>query len=424
VLTLKIALRNLLRQKRRSILTGSSMLVGFVLACFFIGWADGTYNHIIDTFTRNRLGHIQIHREGYLDKAKLYKTIDDPEAVFSLLRDIEPVDSWAPRVFAAGLVSISGTSVGAEVIGVDPEAEDRTTGFSEKLVAGRCFAGTATDAGGGGSQGASSAARSSGLAEAILGKDLARILEGGVGDTVVIVSQAADGSIANDLYQVIGLVDTGDPGLNRSAFYLPLAEAQQLFVLRGRVHEIAVTVDSLNHVASVTQTLADRLSGTGLEVSPWQVFARDFYRAMQADKNGMYLSLAVVIIVVAITVLNTILMSVLERQKEYGVLRAVGTRPGQIVAMVISETGLLTLAAVILGSVLGFLLNFYFSRHGLVLANPITWGSVQLEVMKGEINARSFYLPALTVAVTSLVVCLFPALHAARTEPAETMRMF
>jgi ABC-type lipoprotein release transport system permease subunit len=92
--------------------------------------------------------------------------------------------------------------------------------------------------------------------------------------------------------------------------------------------------------------------------------------------------------------------------------------------MVISETGLLTLAAVILGSVLGFLLNFYFSRHGLVLANPITWGSVQLEVMKGEINARSFYLPALTVAFTSLVVCLFPALRAARTEPAETMRMF
>jgi ABC-type antimicrobial peptide transport system permease subunit len=132
----------------------------------------------------------------------------------------------------------------------------------------------------------------------------------------------------------------------------------------------------------------------------------------------------VVIIVVAITVLNTILMSVLERQKEYGVLRAVGTRPGQIVAMVLSETSILTLAAIVLGSILGLLVNLYFSNHGIVLSNPISWGSVEVNVMQGEVNARSFYLPAVTVGLTSMLVCLFPAIHAARTEPAQTMRAF
>ena len=403
MLTIKIALRHLLRHKRRSLLTALSMLVGFVLACFFLGWADGTYNHIIDTFTWNRSGHIQVHREGYLDKASLYKTIDDPERVATELRAIEEVESWAPRLLAAGLVSITDKSAGVEVFGVDPEAEDRTTGLSNQVVEGSYF----------------SASR-----EVLLGKDLARILEGGLGDEIVIVSQAADGSIANDLYRVVGLVDTGDPGLNRSAFYLPLGEAQRLFVLPGSVHEIAVTVESLRTVEPVTEALSRRLEGAALAVSPWQVFARDFYRAMQADKNGMYISLVVVIIVVAITVLNTILMSVLERQKEYGVLRAVGTRPGQIVGMVLTETALLTLAALLVGSVLGYLINLYFSVNGITLANPINWGSIQIQVMRGEINARSFYLPAITVTVTSMIVCLFPAIHAARTEPAETMRMF
>jgi putative ABC transport system permease protein len=117
-------------------------------------------------------------------------------------------------------------------------------------------------------------------------------------------------------------------------------------------------------------------------------------------------------------------MSVLERQKEYGVLRAIGTRPGRIVGMVVTETALLAAASIVLGSILGFLLNLYFSRHGIALANPIEWGSMQFRTMKGEINARSFYLPTCTVIVTSLLVCLPPALRAARTEPAETMRMF
>lgn len=409
MLTLKIALRHLLRHKRRSLLTGLSMLVGFVLACFFIGWADGTYNHIIDTFARNRSGHIQIHREGYRDKKSLYKTIDAPEEVGRELERIDRIVSWAPRLLAAGLVSVSEKSAGAEVFGVDPEAEDRTMNLSGQVVEGAYFSGPDSK---------------EGLSEALLGKDLAGILEGGVGDEVVIVSQGADGSIANDLYRIIGLVDTGDPGRNRSAFYLPLTVAQDLFVLPGSVHEIAITVENLNAVEPLTEELSRRLAGRGLDVAPWQVFARDFYRAMQADKNAMYISLVVVIIVVAITVLNTILMSVLERQKEYGVLRAVGTRPGQIVGMVLAETALLTLISMLLGALFGYLINLYFSTYGIVLANPISWGSVQIDVMKGEINARSFYLPAITVAVTSMTVCLFPAIHAARTEPAKTMRMF
>lgn len=194
-------------------------------------------------------------------------------------------------------------------------------------------------------------------------------------------------------------------------------------MLYGRVHELAVTVNRLGEVDEVAQTLQDRLDGMGLEVAPWREFAAEFYKAMQADKNGMYVSLLVVILVVAITILNTILMSVLERQREYGVLRAMGTRPAQIVRMVLAETAVLALACIAVGSVIGFFLNLYFAEHGIVMSNPINWGSVQIDRMKGEVNLRSFLLPAFTVLATSLVVCIIPAIRAARTEPARTMRM-
>ncbi|MFO7731071.1 MAG: FtsX-like permease family protein [Spirochaetia bacterium] len=403
MLTIKLALRNLMRQKRRTVYTGLSMLVGFVLAGFFIGWADGTYNHMIDKFTRNRLGHIQVHQKGYLDTPSLYKTIDSPEEIGNRIDKYEQIEAWAPRVFSAGLVSITEKSAGAEIIGVDPQREDATTSFSNKVIEGRYLAASG---------------------EVLIGKELAKILNGGVGDEIAIFSQAADGSIAENLYTVVGLLDMGDPRLNRSGFYMSLSDARELLVLYNQAHEIALTLHDLRQVNEVTQILQAEFSDTELGVAPWQEFAKEFYRAMQADKNGMYISLLVVILVVAITILNTILMSVMERQKEYGVLKAIGTRPGSIVKMVIAETSMLALFSILIGSLITFLLNTYMAEYGLHLSSPINWGGVQLETMRGEVNLRSFVLPSLTVVMTSLTVCFFPAIKAARTEPAKTMRVF
>ena len=403
MLTIKLALRNLLRQKRRTLFTGLSMLVGFVLASFFIGWADGTYNHIIDQFTRNRLGHIQVHRQGYLEKSSLYKTVGDPMEVGSRIGQEQQVESWTPRIFSAGLVSVGEKSAGAEIIGIHPQKENATTSFSAKVTAGSYL---------------------SGGREVLIGKELADILKAEVGDEIALFTQAADGSIAENAFQIVGLVDTGSPQLNRSAFYMPFSTAQQFLVLYNQAHEIAVTVNDLRQVPEVTAALDSLLSGGELSAAPWQEFASDFYRAMQADKNGMYISLLVVIIVVAITILNTILMAVMERRKEYGVMKAVGTRPAQIVKMVLAETGILAAACIVAGSLIAWGLNSYFGEYGISLGSPIEWGGVQMQYMKGEVNARSFYLPALTVLITSLLVCLPPALRAARTEPAKTMRQF
>ena len=399
---LKIALRNTLRQKRRTILTALAMLGGFVLASVSVGWSDGTYSFIIDMFTRNQLGHIQIHGEGYLDKPSIYNTIDHVQQVGQKITDIKGVESWTPRLFTAGLASVEEKSTAAQIIGINPQKEERATNFQKKIIQGKSFADTAGHS-------------------AILGKGLAEVLNASVGDTVVIVSQAADGSIANDLYEIIGFYESGDQMSDRMSLYLHLQDAQELFVLPNQVHEIAVIVDDLDSVKKLTEEINHRL-GSNYKATPWQEFAKSFYQAMKADQQGMWIMIFIIVLIVAIGVLNTVLMSVLERTREYGVQKAIGTRPGQVFWQVIYEVSAITIASVLVGTVLSIIANYLLSIYGISLPQAFSYGGMEFKTMYGEVSPRSLYIPALTVLLAATLVSIFPAVRAAKIEPARAMR--
>lgn len=402
--TLKMAFRNVFRQKRRTILTGLSMFGGFVLATIFIGWSDGSYNHIINEFTRNTFGHIQIHEKNYLDRPSLYKTINNFREIENKLRQTPKIDSWAPRVYSAGLVSVREKSAGAKIIGLDPKLETDTTGFSKKIVQGKNLSIQPNH-------------------EVIVGKGLAKTLKAQLNDDIVIVSQGADGSIANDRYKIIGIVDSGDEISDRLSFYLHIKDAQELLVLGNRIHEVAITISKLKQVQKISDNLTQVINDPELAVDPWQVFARSFYLAMKADQEGMWYTLIIIVLVVAVGVLNTVLMLVLERRREYGVLKAIGTRPWQVIKLVLTEVNILAFFSVILGVGIGFLINLYLSHHGITLSEPFTYGGMKFKDLLSEVNTRMFVIPAITVFVSATVVSFFPALKAARTEPATTMRM-
>jgi putative ABC transport system permease protein len=400
----KMAFRNIFRQKRRTTLTALSMFGGFALAAIFIGWADGSYNNIIDNFTRYNFGHIQIHQKTYLDRPSLYKTIDNYSDIEKKLGQLDKIDSWTPRVYSAGLVSVGEKSTGARIIGIDPQAETRTTRFDRKVDRGKNFSNRPNH-------------------EAIIGKGLAKILDAGVGDDIVVVSQGADGSIADDRYNIIGIADTGDEIADRTAFYLHLQDAQELLVLGGRIHEVAITIHHLDQVQRISQTLKESVDGENLATAPWQEFARSFYLAMKADMEGMWISLLIIVLIVAVGVLNTVLMSVLERTREYGVLKAIGTRPGQIIKLVLAEVNILACFSIVLGIVVGLAVNALLSSQGITLSESFTYGGMKFDTLRSEINARSFYIPAITILLSATIVGLFPALKAAHTDPARSMRM-
>jgi putative ABC transport system permease protein len=404
MLTGRMAFRNIFRQRRRTLFTGMSIVGGFALAVIFIGWSDGSYDNIIDQFTRNRLGHIQIHEKSYLDRPSLYKTVSGVARIGGILDRTKGVESWAPRVYSAGLAAVGDKSAGVRIIGIDPDREVRTTRFDRKVVLGRVFRGPAAH-------------------EIILGQSLAEILGASLGNEVVLLSQAADGSIAEDEYSLVGTVSTGDSLTDRTAAYLPVAAAQDYLVLGNKVHEIAIVITRLGRARSMSQAIAREIDDPSLAVDPWQVFAKSFYQAMKADKAGMWVMLVVIVLIVAVGVLNTVLMSVLERRREYGLLKALGTKPRRIVALVLLESVILSLIAMVIGAGVGLGANAYLSRHGIRFSSGLTYGGMVFDTMKSEINLRSFTIPAVTVFICAVVVSLVPAVKASRTEPARTMRM-
>ena len=379
------------------------MVVGFTLLSLTIGLSDGVYGGIIEMFTRNRIGHIQVHREGYLDKPSLYKTIDGYTAIGQVVQDVPEVEAWTPRIYGAGLGSVGEKSTVVQIIGVDVTREIQATRFDNKVIEGNVLAETASH-------------------EAVIGKGLAKILSAKIGSEIVIFSQGADGSLANDLYKVVGIAESGDDATDRTACYLHIEDAQELFVLEGRAHEIVVIVSNINRVDKVTSEIETNLNDPMLDVSPWQVVAKSFYRAMKTDQQGDAISRWVIMLIVAIGVLNTVLMSVLERTREYGVLKAVGTKPVQIFWLVICEVVIIALGSICIGAILGTLVNYLFSIYGITYPEEITYGGMKLKTMYAEVNVRCLVIPAITVMLSAAIVSLFPAIKAARILPAKAMR--
>jgi len=404
MLIFKMAFRNIFRQKRRTIFTGLSVVGGYALAVIFIGWSDGSYNNIIDQFTRSLFGHIQIHEKTYLDRPSIQKTIADPAKVERVLDATRGVELWAPRVYSPGLAALGEKSAGVEIIGVDPARESVAFHFEKKVFQGRSFSGEAAG-------------------EVIIGRGLAEVLQAKIGDQIIVLTQAADGSIASALLPLAGIAQSGDQTSDRIALYMPLRRAQDFLALGERIHEIAVVVDRLGRVLPISRTLTGAIDDPRLSVDPWQVFAKSFYHAMQTDQAGTWVMLVVIVLIVAVGVLNTILMSVLERRREYGLMKAIGTKPGQIVRLVQIEAVVLSAMAMVIGAGLGLGANLILARHGIKFGEGLTYGGMVFDTMKAEVNIRSFTIPAVTVLISSLLVSFFPALKAARTEPAKTMRM-
>ncbi len=400
----KIAFRNIFRQKRRTILTVLTMLGGFTLSSISIAWSDGSYGRLIDMFTRNQLGHIQVHAEGYLDRPSLYNTVDNYLEVGERIACTPGVVAWAPRIFSAGLISIGDKTTGARIIGVDPAREDAATRFNLKICEGLPLTVQSSK-------------------QCLLGEGLAKTMKARVGDEAVIVSQGADGSIANDLYEIVGLVSSGDQMTDQRSFYLHLDDAHELLVLEGRVHEIAVIGTDLDEVDLLAVDLTRAVADPTLAVETWQQFAKGFYKAMKADQQGTWIMLFIIVLVVAVGVLNTVLMTVMERRREYGVLRAIGTAPGQVFRLVLTEVLILTVISTVLGTMVAFAINYGLSQTGVKMMESFTYGGVVFDTLYSEINAHSYYIPGLCVMLSALLVSMYPATKAARIAPARAMRI-
>lgn len=403
-----LASRNILRQRRRSLLTLLSMGGGCFLLCVMISMTEGSYSNMINLFTSDHTGHVQIHKGNYLQRPSLYKTIKPIDGLIAELETDSRVASIAPRIFGPSLAYGKNKTFPAQVIGIDPQRESQTTHLQAKVNVGEYL---------------TNDTHQSGYFPAMIGFTLAQNLHLNLGDELVLISQGIEGSIANDIFLITAIVGTADSA-ERMNVYISLPAIYNFLSIdpANAAHELAIALQHQKQAIVFAQDWQKKFSEKDLSVDPWQIVETAFYNGMQADKKSNYVSLAVIIFIVSIGVLNTVLMGTLERTREFGVLKAIGTRPVEIFKLIMLESSFLSVASCIIGMLAAMPVVWWLSHVGLTLPEPIDMGGMKFETMRGELNAFSFFTPILVVLTSTLLVSLYPAIRAARISPLQALQ--
>ncbi|MBT3427629.1 MAG: ABC transporter permease [Gammaproteobacteria bacterium] len=403
MLIFRLAIRNLLRQKRRTILTGLSMTGGYMLFVLSMSLVEGSWGNLVELFTLDHTGHVQIHRDDYLDHPKLFKTIRERPALEAKLSSNQEILGFAPRIYSAALAYGDEKTAPTRIIAVDPEQEPSVSRLPQKVLSGSYF---------------NTAVNDDGYFQAMIGEGLATKLDMQVGSELVLISQGADGSIANDIFIISGIVGNKN-SFNKMTTFLPLNAAQEFLALSDSVHEYALKLDSPDDNTEFVQTLD--LENQHLTVSTWQEVESTFYRTMLADKQGNQFMMVLVTFLVFIAVLNTVLMTVLERTREFGVLRAIGCRPLELVKLIFLETTLLACFSVLIGLILMAPVIYWFTVVGIKMAMAVDMGGILFDTMRGEFSSYVFFTPMAFIILAAGLISIPPGLRAARIQPRDAL---
>lgn len=411
MLMLKLAFRNLLRNRRRTTLTLLSMLGGYLLVALLNSVEEGSYDQVLNFYTRDVTGHVQITAPGFIERPNLHRTVPADESLLNQLSDQNGVEAVTARLESSALAYGEDKSFPVAVTGIHPEREAQLSLLVDKLTAGNYLTSDLDE---------------SGFYSAMIGHAVARQLSLGVGDELVLISQGADGSLANDLYRVVGIVGDADSMEARQVF-LPLTAAQELFVLPEQAHRVLILGTDYRRATALSNQLALWAENTPFaeaeaEVDPWQVVAKDFYDTMEADREGSVFASYVLIFLVCVGVLNTVLMSVMERTREFGVLKAIGTSPSRLFMLILLETQMLALIACALGFLIALPANYWLTHVGFEMGEAIEVSGILFSHYRGQMSVAVFAFPAVVIFVAAFIVALLPGLRAARLTPIDAMR--
>jgi len=403
---LRLAWRNLWRQPRRTWLTTGAMVFSNIILVFMISLQFGMYRMMVDNTLQAFTGHMQVQAPGYKDDHKMRQSVPHIAGLAASLRSELGLNTVAARAAAFALASSEERSYGIRVFGVQPEFEPQVSSLPGLVRDGKFL--SDPDA-----------------LEIVIGGVLARNLKVSIGGELTLLGSGHDGSFAATVVTIVGIFDSGMEDLDRSLAEMPLGAFQDTFALGDRGHAIVISAPDLFDVARVAQQASALLPADGaLVLHDWDALQPGLQQAIKADLAGAWFMYGVLIILVAFSVLNTQLMSVLERTREFGIILSLGLTPGRIGWLVVLETALMGGLGLVLGVFGGTLVTLWFSINGFTYPG--------MEAMAAQFNLpdrvypQASWLTALLgptiVFVGSLIASLYPALRLHWLHPVQAMR--
>jgi ABC-type lipoprotein release transport system permease subunit len=404
----RLAWRNLWRNRRRTLITLAAMSLSVLLVQAFHNLAIGVYARMIDSGVRAGSGHLAVYR-GDFPRSRDEKLTFSPGGLVEAAAALPGVERVLPRLYLPGLAQSSRESRGILLTGVDPAAERGVNPFLKGLAAGGML--TAADG-----------------REAVLGSRLLKELKLVEGNKFVITVQHRDGELVSELFRVRGVVHTGIRDIDASMIMVGRERAAAMAGVPGEVHELAVVLRRAADERTVLPAVAGLLAGRqGMRAWPWEEAMPNLANAIKLDYASQKFIFVVILLIVTIGVVNTQLMSVMERLREFGVILALGATPGRLRRLVLAEAALLGGASMAVGSLLGALATWYLAAVGIdlrrFLSGSLEFGGVVFEpVLRAGWDLAWMAGIALFVLLLCLLASLYPAVKAGRVPPAEAMR--
>ncbi len=402
---LRLAWRNLWRHKRRTWLTASAIAFSAMLLVFMQTLQYGAYDMMIDTTLRVYTGQMQVQRKGYQDKRSMRDTVREAAVLAESLRTRTGLQTVAARAQGFALASSAERSYGVPVIGVQPEYEPGVSTLPHLVKQGRYLAGSHS-------------------AELVLGSVLARNLKIKPGDEITLLGSGKDGSVAATILPVVGIFESGNPELDRRLVMMPLAVFQDTYSMEADAHLIVVSGPDYESLPRTKAAVRDIIAARpDLTVLDWEELVPGVKQLIEADQIQNWVTYLALIFIVTLSIMNTFLMSVLERTREFGIMLALGATPARIGALVMLESVLLTLLGLALGVAIGGGLAVYFNIKGFTFP-----GMKEIYAqfgLPGEIYPKLAFhalatAPGVIFVFTSLAA-LYPALRIRKLEAVEAI---
>ena len=405
---MKMAFRNIWRSPVRTILTLSAIAFAAIILVFMVSFQLGSYEAMVNSSVKIYTGHIQIQAEGYKEKKSMRFVISSPKKIAETVEKIEEIKSYSFRANGFSLVSSENRARGVLVTGIDPEGEAEISTIAGLIKEGEYLAPGDRD-------------------KVLIGRLLARNLKVGINDELTILGQGKDGSIAAGIVTVKGIFSSGIDDFDRSTIQVPLNYFNDLFYMDGAVHEIVCTADSLFDVNKIKRLLKANLCGEKqrkIVVLDWKELLPGLVQGIQLDLASAVIFYFILVLVVAFSILNTFLMAILERKKEFGVMLALGVKPERLLKLVLMESSFLTLTGVVAGGAVGCFITLWFQTHGIDMAgaSEILKEYGMSGIVYPKLSIVSALAGPLLVFVITICAALYPAFKVKKLVPVDAIR--
>ena len=400
----KLAWKNIFRNKRRTIIASTAMGIGLAALIFVDAFWMGMEENMIRTATASFLGDAQIHREGFRDAGEVSLTIQALDELTADLTEEPIVERFTQRTLASGMITSPASVSAINLVGVYPPTERFLSKVDDAITEGVYFEGDNSR-------------------DMVIGTKLAEVLEIGLGHrAVVTVAQAESGELAQEMFRISGIYHFADEEMNRGMVFIRIEKAQQMLAIGDDVHEIALKFTSVAYAQDSELPFWSAYSRHGNEALSWTEILPQLDAMLKMSQTSKYIMGIVLFGVVVFGIVNTLFMSLYERMFEFGVLRAVGTRPLRMAQVVLFEAGALAIVSIGLGTVLGYLVTVIFVHRGIDYTGIEMMGVTMQEFLYPIMAVRQFILYPIWVFVFTIIAGLYPARYVAKMTPVDAMR--